>query len=212
MTTPDRAWLARDPVAVAPLLLGATLSHAAAEGRVSIRITEVEAYRGTDDPGAHSFRGRTRRNATMFGDAGHLYTYFTYGMHHAINVVAGQREGHGLLVRAGAIVDGEPLARRRREARPRRSPIVELARGPGNVAQALGATLADDGADLLGDGPWTLAFDGALPSRPLPHRTGPRVGVAGDGGDGERFPWRCWLPDEPSVSAYRAATRRRQAT
>lgn len=213
LRAPDRSWLARDPVVVAPLLLGATLAHEAPEGRVAIRITEVEAYRGADDPGAHSFRGRTARNATMFGDAGHLYAYFTYGMHHAINVVAGEREGFGILVRAGAVVEGEPLARMRREARPRRSPIVELARGPGNVAQALGATLADDGADLLGDGPWRLAFDGAPPTRPPAHRTGPRVGVSGDGGDGERFPWRCWLPDEPSVSAYRAATpRRRQAT
>jgi DNA-3-methyladenine glycosylase len=179
-------------------MLGATLAHRTAEGRVAIRITEVEAYRGADDPGAHSFRGRTARNATMFGEAGHLYAYFTYGMHHAINVVAGDREGFGILVRAGAIVEGEPLARRRREARPRRSPVVELARGPGHVAQALGAT---------------LAVDGALPTHPLPHRTGPRVGVSGEGGDGARFPWRCWLPDEPSVSAYRAATpRRRQAT
>ncbi|QCR19720.1 DNA-3-methyladenine glycosylase [Agrococcus sp. SGAir0287] len=214
MTRPDRAWLARDPIVVAPLLLGATLAHASPEGRVAIRITEVEAYRGADDPGAHSFRGRTRRNATMFGEAGHLYAYFTYGMHHAINVVAGDREGFGILVRAGAVVEGEPLARARREARPRRSPIVELARGPGNVAQALGATLADDGADLLGTGPWTLEVDDVARTRPMPHRTGPRVGVSGDGGDGRRFPWRFWLPGEPSVSAYRAAAsrRRRQAT
>ncbi|GAA2174413.1 DNA-3-methyladenine glycosylase [Agrococcus versicolor] len=214
MRVPDRAWLARDPVVVAPLLLGATLAHDGEDGRVAIRITEVEAYRGADDPGAHSFRGRTARNATMFGEAGHLYAYFTYGMHHAINVVAGAvGDGHGILVRAGAVVEGEPIARARREARPRRSAIVELARGPGNLAQALGATLADDGADLLGDGPWRLLLDDAHPDGGLPHRTGPRVGVSGDGGDGARFPWRCWLPGEPSVSAYRAAApRRRQAT
>ena len=214
VTAATRAWLARDPVVVAPLLLGATLAHAASEGTVAVRITEVEAYRGADDPGAHSFRGRTARNATMFGEAGHLYAYFTYGMHHAINVVAGEPgQGFGILVRAGAVVEGEPLARARREATPRRSRIVELARGPGNLAQALGATLGDDGADLLGVGPWTLTLPDPLPTHPLPHRTGPRVGVSGDGGDGDRFPWRCWLPDEPSVSAYRAATpRRRQAT
>jgi len=213
VTRPDRSWLARDPLVVAPLLLGATLAHETTDGRVAVRITEVEAYRGADDPGAHSFRGRTARNATMFGEAGHLYAYFTYGMHHAINVVAGDREGFGVLVRAGEVVDGEPIARARREARPRRSPIVELARGPGNVAQALGATLADDGADLLGHGPWTLDVDAASTDDALPHRSGPRVGVSGDGGDGERFPWRFWLPDEPSVSAYRAAApRRRQAT
>ncbi len=209
-----RAWLARDPVVVAPLLLGATIAHETAEGRVAVRITEVEAYRGADDPGAHSFRGRTARNATMFGEAGHLYAYFTYGMHHAINVVAGEREGFGMLVRAGSVVEGEPLARARREARPRRSPIVELARGPGNLAQALGATLADDGADLLGGGPWSLDVGASLPTHPLPHRSGPRVGVSGEGGDAERFPWRWWLPGEPSVSAYRAAAPRRprQAT
>lgn len=200
---PDRAWFARDPVEVAPALLGAVLARDDRHGRVALRITEVEAYRGGDDPGAHSFRGRTARNATMFGEAGHLYVYFTYGMHHAMNVVAGDvDEGFGMLLRAGSVLEGEPIARARREARHRRSPIVELARGPGNLAQCFGTTLEDDGADLLA-APWSLEVGDVLP-----HRAGPRVGVSGPGGDGERYPWRFWLPDEPSVSAYRAATRR----
>lgn len=201
--TPDRDWLARDPLVVAPLLLGAVLARDDAHGRVAVRVTEIEAYRGSDDPGAHTFRGRTARNATMFGEAGHLYVYFTYGMHHAMNVVAGQvGEGFGMLLRAGSVVEGEPIARARREAKPRRSPIVELARGPGNLAQCFGTTLPDDGADLLA-APWSLEV-----GEPLPHRAGPRVGVSGPGGDAGRFPWRFWLPGEPSVSAYRAAVQR----
>lgn len=204
--TPDRAWFARDPVVVAPLLLGAILTHESAEGRVALRLTEVEAYRGSDDPGAHSFRGRTARNATMFGEAGHAYVYFTYGMHHALNVVAGgEGEGWGILLRGAEVVEGAPLALARRSAKPRRSPIVEPARGPGNLAQALGLTLSDDGTDLLAS-PWSLEL-----GTPAPFEQGPRVGVAGPGGDGERFPWRFWLPGEPSVSTYRAAARRTRA-
>lgn len=210
--TPPPTWFERDPLELAPLLLGGVLRRADASGTVALRLTEVEAYRGADDPGAHTFRGKTARNATMFGPGGHVYCYFTYGMHHAVNIVAGpEGSGWGVLVRAGEVVDGAPLALERRSARRASRPTGELARGPGNVAQALGATLADDGAALLDaaaehaeDALWS--FEPA--AQPPPHRTGPRVGVSGPGGDATAFPWRFWIPGQPSVSAYRAAVRR----
>lgn len=213
--TPDPTWFERDPLELAPLLLGGVLRRADASGAVALRLTEVEAYRGADDPGAHSFRGRTARNATMFGPGGHVYCYFTYGMHHAVNIVAGpEGSGWGVLVRAGEVVEGSTLARERRSARRASPPTGELARGPGNVAQALGATLADDGAALAdslalsgGDALWTFAPAGAPPA----HTTGPRVGVSGPGGDAAAHPWRFWIPGEPSVSAYRAAAPRRRS-
>lgn len=223
-TSPPAVWFERDPLELAPLLLGGVLTRADASGAVSLRVTEVEAYRGSDDPGAHTFRGKTARNATMFGPGGHVYCYFTYGMHHAVNIVAGpEGSGWGVLVRAGEVVDGRSLALERRSVRRATPPTGELARGPGNVAQALGATLADDGAHLGhraapldGDrvGPearieittWTFA----PAADPPPHTTGPRVGVSGPGGDASAYPWRFWIPGEPSVSAYRAATHRKR--
>lgn len=196
-------FLARDVLDVAPELLGCVLQRTDDDGCVAIRITEVEAYAGQRDPGAHSYRGQTNRNKTMFGAAGHLYCYFTYGMHHALNVVAGlPGEPYGCLVRAGEVISGTGLARARREAKPRKTALPDraLARGPGNVAQCFGANLSNDG-DSLFDGQWTLF----VPTEPtlLPHSTGPRVGVSGPGGDGALFPWRYWLDDEASVSAYK---------
>lgn len=219
--TPAPSWFERDPLELAPLLLGGVLRRADAAGAVAVRITETEAYRGSDDPGAHTFRGKTARNATMFGPGGRVYCYFTYGMHHAVNIVAGP-EGHGwgVLVRAGEVVQGHALALERRSARRRTTPTGELARGPGNLAQALGATLVDDGAALgdaeLGDG--VTGPDGVeaatwsfTPAEvPPPYRTGPRVGISGPGGDASAFPWRFWVPGEPSVSAYRPAAQRQR--
>lgn len=199
-----REFLARDVLDVAPELLGCVLERTDGEGRVAIRITEIEAYAGERDPGAHSYRGQTKRNSTMFGPAGHIYCYFTYGMHHALNLVVGlPNQPYGCLVRAGEIIAGTELARARREARPHKTALPDwaLARGPGNVAQSFGANLTNDG-DSLFDGQWRLFVpaDGTV----LPHSTGPRVGVSGPGGDGAAFPWRYWLPDAASVSAYKA--------
>lgn len=165
---------------------------------MTVRITEVEAYLGAEDPGSHAYRGRTPRNNTMFGPAGHLYVYFTYGMHYCANVVCGS-EGlaTGLLLRAGEVVDGIEVARRRR-GRPRTD--LDLARGPARLAQALGLDRSVDGADVFCP-PLKLE----LPPVPVPadhYRTGPRVGVSGPGGL-EGYPWRFWLPEERSVSRYR---------
>ena len=137
---------------MAPLLLGAVLTHEGRDGPVSVRITEVEAYLGPHDslhpdPGSHTFRGATARNAPMFGPAGHLYVYFTYGMHHCANIVCGpDGVASAVLLRAGEIVAGEELALSRR---PTSKSPKDLASGPARLATALGITTADSGRDAL---------------------------------------------------------------
>jgi DNA-3-methyladenine glycosylase len=174
---------------VAPLLLNAVLRH----GDVAVRLTEVEAYAGPDDPGSHAFRGRTPRTAVMFGPAGHLYCYFTYGMHVCCNVVCGP-EGtpSAVLVRAGEVVDGLELARERRP----RSSDRDLARGPARLCRALGIDLTHDGTDLVG-GSVTLT----LGTPPTDVSTGPRVGLR----QAAERPWRYWSTGDPTVSTYRPA-------
>jgi DNA-3-methyladenine glycosylase len=198
---PDLAELLERPsVGVAPLLLGATL-----HGRgVSIRLTEVEAYLGELDPGSHAFRGRTRRNAVMYGPPGHLYVYFTYGMHVCANVVCSP-EGiaTAVLLRAGEVIDGVERARSRRTTT---RTDADLARGPARLTVALGIALDDDGADLT-SGP--LRLEPA--PRPAPSvATGPRTGVSGDGGT-DAYPWRFWIPGDPTVSPYKRAVPRRRS-
>ena len=196
---PAREFFARDSVELGPLLLGAVVSHDTDEGRVSVRLSEVEAYRGVgEDPGSHSFRGRTPRNTVMFGAAGHLYAYFTSGMHVCLNVVASV-PGHSaaVLLRGGTVVAGIELARARR---PRASDR-DLARGPARLAVALGVPLSASGADLLAP-----PFELLVPERPLPFEAGPRTGVCGAGGGGA-FPWRFWSAGEPGVSPYRRHAR-----
>jgi len=181
---------------VAPTLLGAVLRHETSEGAVAVRLTEVEAYAGEQDPGSHAYRGATPRNEVMFGAAGHLYVYFTYGMHYCCNVVVGE-EGHAsaVLLRAGEVVEGRELARARR----RNGPDRDLARGPARLCQALGIDLRHNGT-FLAEGPLTLDL------LEEPHHlgevlTGPRVGLR----HAANHPWRFWLADEPTVSVYRPA-------
>ena len=194
-----REFFARDPVELAPLLLGAVLGHDSDEGRVAVRISEVEAYRGVgEDPGSHSFRGMTARNAVMFGEAAHLYAYFTYGMHTCLNVVAGLRgESAGVLLRGATVVEGIELARKRRRGASDR----DLARGPARLSIALGVPLSAGGSDLLAP-PFSLA----VPVEPVEFESGPRTGVSGAGG-GAAFPWRFWIPGDPGVSPYRRHAR-----
>ncbi|CCE75897.1 DNA-3-methyladenine glycosylase [Clavibacter nebraskensis] len=195
----DAAFFARDAVEVAPALLGAILSRDSEEGRVAVRLTEVEAYRGVgEDPGSHAFRGKRARNATMFGPPAHLYAYFTYGMHTCANIVCGpEGMSAGVLLRAGEVIEGADLARSRRGAAVRDR---DLARGPARLTVALGIPLSDDGA-ALDAAPYGLV----LPDAPLAlPASGPRVGVSGPGGSGELFPWRFWVPGDPTVSPYRA--------
>jgi DNA-3-methyladenine glycosylase len=195
--------LAGDVLDVAPALLGARLTHAG----VTVRLTEVEAYAGSADPGSHAFRGRTPRTEVMFGPAGRLYVYFTYGMHFCANVVTGpEGEASAVLLRAGEVVAGHEVAAARRAGVRER----DWARGPARLATTLALGREQNGLDLLDP-----RADGVLrpADEPAPAsavRTGPRVGVSGAGGDGEVFPWRFWLADEPTVSAYRPAVRRRR--
>jgi DNA-3-methyladenine glycosylase len=202
-----RELLSGDARKIAPLLLGSVLSHSSHEGTVAVRITEVEAYMGPGDslhpdPGSHTFRGPTARNAPMFGPAGHLYVYFTYGMHYCANIVCGPAgTASAVLLRAGEVVEGRHLAQVRR---PTSKSPLDLASGPARLATALALTTADSGRDALAE-----PFELRLPALPVPtYRSGPRVGVSGDGGSAD-YPWRFWLPGDPTVSRYKAAKVRR---
>ncbi|MBI5162068.1 MAG: DNA-3-methyladenine glycosylase [Micrococcales bacterium] len=195
------AALSAPSVEVAPLLLGAVL-----HGRgVAVRLTEVEAYLGTgEDPGSHAHRGPTPRTRVMFGPPGRLYVYLSYGMHLCCNVVCSPRgTASAVLLRAGAVVEGLELARARRRTS---TTDADLARGPGRLTTALGLARSDDGADLI-TGPLRLE----LPDAPsLEYGTSPRTGVSGPGGT-EAFPYRFWLPGDPTVSPYRRSPPRRRA-
>lgn len=202
--------LSRDSLDAAPALLGAIVSVAGPQGRVAIRLTEVEAYRGEEDPGSHAFRGRTARNASMFEAGGVIYVYFTYGMHHCLNVVTGPAGlSRAVLLRAGEVVAGVELARRRR---PAARNDRDLARGPARLCAALGLDRSEDGTALGGPGSRVSLVlptpDHAPEAARI--RTGPRTGVAGPGGDGKAFPWRFWLEGEPTVSPYKPAAPRRR--
>jgi DNA-3-methyladenine glycosylase len=193
------ALLAGPVVPAARSLLGATL---AANG-VTVRITEVEAYAGSGgDPASHAHRGRTPRNAVMFGPAGHAYAYFTYGMHWCVNVVTGvDGEASAVLLRAGEVVDGLDVARSRRTAVRR---DVDLARGPARLCAALGLDRTVYGLYLLGDGPVRLRpATTAVPPEAI--AAGPRVGVTG----AHDIPWRFWIAGDPTVSDYRRHVPRR---
>jgi len=187
----DAEQFSRPSLEMAPLLLGSILSR---DG-VSVRITEVEAYLGESDPGSHAFRGITRRTSTMYGPPGHVYAYFSYGMHVCANVVCSpEGTASAVLLRGGEIVSGVAEARQRRTtARNDR----DLARGPARLTRALGILLTDDTSDLN-----AAPFDLELAASPVIFMTGPRTGVAGVGG-GINFPWRFWIPGEESVSPYR---------
>jgi DNA-3-methyladenine glycosylase len=225
MTVPD--WDA-DPNLVAPQLLGWRLASALGghpagtertdgnrdsrgPGVVVVRLTEVEAYGGVGaDPGSHAHRGRTRRNATMFGSPGHAYVYFTYGMHWCVNVVIHPPGVAGaVLLRAGEIVAGVEVARARR---PSARTDQELAQGPARLTVALGIDGSADGLDLL-DPSSPLRLLPPIPPSDEPARgaaigTGPRTGV---GGAGAHAHWRYFLTGEPTVSRHRPATPRRRA-
>jgi DNA-3-methyladenine glycosylase len=178
---------------VAPRLLGAVIRH----GPVGVRLTELEAYDGATDPASHAYRGRTARNAVMFGPAGHLYLYFTYGMHWAGNISCGpEGVGSGVLMRAGEVVEGLEVARSRRG----RASDRDLARGPGRLTQALGLQPEHKGCDLLGSGPVTLEFPAGKAEMIM---VGPRVGVSVEA---DR-PWRFWIGDSRFVSDYKRSPR-----
>ena len=213
-----RDFFARPSVEVAPDLLGCVLEHKTADGLVAVELTEVEAYAGRSDPASHAYRGKTQRNAVMFGPPGHAYVYFTYGMHFCVNMVCLGEQGSAsaVLLRAGAIIAGEDLARARRT----RGPVAEgpvsksrariaprdLARGPARLCQALGIDRGLDGADVCVAGaPLRMLSGAGNPARSAKIATGPRVGVS----SAAEIPWRFWYDGDPTVSVYRPHVPRR---
>ena len=240
---PPRSWKQAAPreffdrpvLTVAPALLGCVLVHETGEGLVAAEIVEVEAYRGESDPASHAFRGRTARNAVMYGEPGHAYVYFTYGMHFCVNLVCQPAgEAAAVLLRAGRVVEGAGLAAARRLAGSRgtaRAPadmpddggsragaasgggrVVaerELARGPARLCQALAIGRAQNGADVCDPAsPLRLLIPAGfagVPAASVSH--GPRVGVR----NGAETQWRFWVAGEPAVSAYRPYLPRRRS-
>ncbi len=186
-----RSFYARPAPVVAAAVLGRLLVYDSPRGRMSGLIVEVEAYRGAHDPASHAYRGRTARNAVMFGPPGHAYVYFTYGMHHCLNLVA-ERAGvaAAVLVRALEPAEGEDLMRRRRGVRERE----RLTRGPACVTRALGLSRAHDGLDLT-TGPLWVA-DRPADRRGHPVARGPRIGLR----CGLDRAWRFYLAGHPCVS------------
>ncbi|QGH69077.1 DNA-3-methyladenine glycosylase [Pseudactinotalea sp. HY158] len=203
--------LSRRSTELAPELLGAELVSTLGGARVRLRITEVEAYEGLDDPASHAFRGPTNRNRVMFGPPAHLYVYRHLGLHHCANLVVGPAgTASAVLLRAGEILDGAETAwQRRNDAGVCRRP-VDLARGPARLTVALGIRAEHDGiAVSLEDDAAPLRLERTGRVRPADVRTGPRVGVSGAGADPQAYPWRYWLAGDEHVSAYRIGSPRR---
>lgn len=205
------------PLEVAPRLLGAelrTIFSQAGEppAEVRMRLTEVEAYHGHGtgelaDPGSHARMGRTARNATMWGEPGHLYVYLSHGIHSCVNVVCGpEGVAGGVLLRAGEVVGGADAAASRRGIAGPLTPraLRDLARGPGRFGQAVGLKHPrHDGIDAVTGEEWHGArAELWLSDEPVEVATGPRVGVAGVAGT-DAFPWRFWIAGDPTVSAFR---------
>ena len=187
-----QGWYDRSATVVAEELLGCRIVHESPDGTVGGRIVEVEAYLGPEDLAAHSSRGRTERNAAMFGDPGHLYVYLIYGIHHCVNVVTGPgAKPEAVLLRALEIDEGIEVARTRRGPSV---PDHRLAAGPGNLAQALGIDRRLNGI-ALSAGPVSIE-----PGRgPAALQWGPRIGVD-YAGDWAARPLRGWIPGDRHVS------------
>ncbi|HEX5267698.1 MAG TPA: DNA-3-methyladenine glycosylase [Acidimicrobiales bacterium] len=194
-----RSFYDRDATEVATDLLNKLV---VAGGRAG-RIVEVEAYRGSEDAASHAFRGPSRRNATMFGPPGHLYVYFSYGVHWCANAVCLPRgTAHAVLLRALAPVEGVEEMRVARRGAPRDR---DLCSGPGRLCQALGINGDHDGVDLVtGSGGVAIRDDGMAP--PAGPGVGPRVGIR----QAADLPLRFWVPGDPSVSRTRPGPRPRR--
>lgn len=212
MALPSREFFMRDALEVAPNLLNSVISSRVDGELVSVRITEVEAYHGLGtgdihDGGSHARMGKTDRNASMFGEPGHLYVYLIYGIYSNINVVCSPAgRASGVLLRAGEVIAGHDVALRRRE---RSKSPSDLASGPARLAMSLGLERRiHDGVDLLQESDTANATASIeLPTTFLTAdsadvSSGPRVGVSGEAGT-TLFPWRFWLTGDPTVSKYR---------
>lgn len=186
----DRAFYMRDSRVVAPELLNKVL----VAGECSARVVEVEAYCGEEDPGSHGFRGETPRTRVMFGPAGHLYVYFTYGMHWCANAVCGDvGESSAVLLRAAAPLTGVDAMRARRGTVAKRD--RDLCSGPAKLCQAFGIAKAHDGADLVtGDEAVQIVDDGTPP--PAEPGVSRRIGLSA----GVEHEWRWFVAGDPNLS------------
>lgn len=196
--TVRRADLLLPAYEVAPQLLGARIRSRTHFGTVTVEISEVEAYDGVGlDPASHAHRGKTARNAAMFGNPGTLYVYFVYGMHWCMNVVTGRAgTGSAVLIRSGDVVEGIELARSRRGAA---RTDARLAQGPANLAAALGVTGEQNAMDLFDHDAQVQLLPGQRPDSPV--ASGPRIGIS----RAVDRPWRWWLEGRSSVSRPRRA-------
>jgi len=237
VTLIPRDFFARPSVPLAPELLGLVLERETDAGLVAVELTEVEAYAGASDPASHAYRGKTARNAVMFGPPGHAYVYFTYGMHFCVNLVClGNGSASAVLLRAGRIIAGEELARTRRTGVPRGVrgarggrgdgespradgqsprgktviPFRDLARGPARLCQALDIDRSLDGADVCAaESPLRMRWpDASTTARSAEKRV--LSGPRVGVSQAAELPWRFWIEGEPTVSVYRPAVPRRR--
>ena len=210
-----RGFFGRPAQEMAPGLLGCVLRHDTPDGAVAVLLTEVEAYAGAADAASHAFRGRTARTAVMFGEPGHSYVYFTYGMHFCVNLVClPEGTASAVLLRAGRVIEGAALAARRRYAGRAEGPETsgpagerDLARGPARLCQALGIDRSLNGADVCDPASPLRVSGPAQVVGTADIDSGPRVGVS----RAAEVPWRFWIAGEPTVSPYRAFAPRRAA-
>lgn len=200
-----RSFFTRATLRVARDLLGTFIVRKTPGGRLAGMIVEVEAYLGENDPASHAFRGRTKRNDVMFLRGGHLYVYFTYGMHYCCNVVSG-REGAGraVLIRAIEPVEGIGVMYRNRgralktkAARPCAAIDPGLTNGPAKLCRALGITMRENGTDLLADEIFIARRAGDKRDRPQDRTiSAGRIGIR----YGREKKWRFYFGENPYVS------------
>jgi DNA-3-methyladenine glycosylase len=195
-----KSFYERDSLSVARDLIGCLFVYKHPEGELAVRLVETEAYRGAIDPGSHGYRGMTARTRTMYGPPGHLYVYFTYGMHWCSNVVCGP-DGvcEAALLRAGEPVKGIELMRLNRGG-VRKDNL--LTSGPARLAQAFGLSKLHDGASLLRGGAFYCAEDAETARVRAGHISQTRrIGLSA--GRGDELPWRFVVPGHPYASRRR---------
>ena len=199
-----RGFYNRSTLIVAADLLGKVLVHRTSRGTAAGMIVETEAYIGEDDPACHAAPGPTTRNAPLYGSPGIAYVYLNYGIHYLVNAVT-ESEGSAaaVLIRALEPLDGIDVMTRRRRNKGGPDPITNLCRGPGNLTQALGITLAENLLDLTSSR-LSIEDRGLVPQRVA---WGPRIGIR----HGTDRPWRCWIEGHPCVSGPRARMSRSKA-
>jgi DNA-3-methyladenine glycosylase len=192
----DREFYLRPTLSIAKDLVGKLFIRQTHETQLVSRIVEVEAYLGSKDPASHAYKGKTRRNEVMFGNGGHLYVYFTYGMHYCCNVVTEEEGvGHAVLLRAAEPLTGiDIMTRNRGLSVARERDKFQVCNGPAKLCQAYGITKTENGIDLCGNELW-IAEETLEAHRPTIVAT-TRVGIS----QGISSKWRFCLRNNPYVS------------